>query len=270
MNPDRLHSLLNLLEDEDQHTAGMAMAELLDAPDHLDQVLPELQESGNLVLRRRSHQLQNILNVRRRRTRAGESLARHQPELLDGLLEMHMLWYDEDLEEEIMNLWRKLLEQVAEAKPDTPEGLARFLKHLGLTIGEAEECNPDHHCLGTVIEDLVGADYMVCALARLLAAEAGWLGEVVVTQAWGFCLFERREGVLLVPGRNWRIKPKESARGIEPWSDEIVLRHAAAMLFLEAIRSDSPRYAYTIGTALARGCPGHDFTQLPYPLGERR
>jgi hypothetical protein len=270
VNPERLHSLMSLLEDDDQHTAGLAMAELLAAPEDLDRILPEMQESASSVLRRRAHQLQNILNVRRRRGRAGETFARRQPSLIEGLLELHMLWYDEDLEDEIMNLWHKLLEQVDQAKPETPEAMARFLRRLGLTIGEPEECNPDHHCFGTVVEDLVGADYMVCAVARLLAAEAGWNGEVVATPAWGFCLIDRREGVLLVPGRNWRVKPRESAQGIEPWSDEMVLRLAAAMLFLESVRSDSPRYAFTLGSALARSCPGHDFAQLPYPLGEHR
>lgn len=62
-----LASLLSLLDDEDETVAVNAMAELLNREAELGDALAVLQESDHPLLRRRSHQLQAAITLRRRR-----------------------------------------------------------------------------------------------------------------------------------------------------------------------------------------------------------
>ena len=61
-------SLLSLLDDENEQSASLAMAELLRRDEkQLEPVLRKLQESADPRLRKRIHQLQSTLLLRRRR-----------------------------------------------------------------------------------------------------------------------------------------------------------------------------------------------------------
>ena len=62
-----LASLLSLLDDEDETVAVNAMAELLNREAELGDALAVLQESDHPLVRRRSHQLQAAITLRRRR-----------------------------------------------------------------------------------------------------------------------------------------------------------------------------------------------------------
>ena len=61
-------SLLSLLDDENEQAAALAMAELLRRDEkQLEPVLRKLQETTNPRLRKRIHQLQSTILLRRRR-----------------------------------------------------------------------------------------------------------------------------------------------------------------------------------------------------------
>ena len=70
--------LLDLMDDENEQTASLAMAELLrsDRSELLNRHLCELQESARPGLRRRVHQLQSAIGARTRRSFLAESLRR--------------------------------------------------------------------------------------------------------------------------------------------------------------------------------------------------
>ena len=69
-------NLLSLLDDENEQSACLAMAELLKRDESkLEPVLRKLQESSNLRLRRRIHQLQSTILLRRRRKSFSDNLS---------------------------------------------------------------------------------------------------------------------------------------------------------------------------------------------------
>lgn len=82
MDHDYKH-LLSLLDDENEQSASLAMAELL-ARDQktLEPVLRKLQESSDPRLRRRIHQLQSTITLRRRRKSLTRNLSERSIDLL--------------------------------------------------------------------------------------------------------------------------------------------------------------------------------------------
>ena len=102
---DKIKTLLTLLEDENRNVASQAMAELLRHEEELPQYLNSLQESENLILRKRAHQMQSILSIRRRRKNFAMNLKSNTMGLIEGLTELHLQWYDYDAEETISKQW---------------------------------------------------------------------------------------------------------------------------------------------------------------------
>ena len=85
----KINALLNLLDDENENVAVDAIAELLYLENELGDAPARVQEHGNALARKRIHQLQAALTLRRRRRRFSELLAAREIDLIDGLIEVH-------------------------------------------------------------------------------------------------------------------------------------------------------------------------------------
>ena len=88
--------LVELLDDENEQSASMAMAELLTkGSTALEPVLRDMQKSDNPRIRKRTRQLQHALMARSRRR-----IFMQPPErpisLLTGLIRLHLCWFDND------------------------------------------------------------------------------------------------------------------------------------------------------------------------------
>ena len=70
----KIAALLSLLDDEDENVAVNAMAELLFCEEELGEALAGLQESPDALTRKRAHQLQAAITLRRRRRHFSELL----------------------------------------------------------------------------------------------------------------------------------------------------------------------------------------------------
>ena len=81
-----LESLISLLDDEDETVAVNVMAELLNRESELGELLAELQEGDNPLARRRAHQLQAAITLRRRRRAFAAKLEAQKVDLIDGLV----------------------------------------------------------------------------------------------------------------------------------------------------------------------------------------
>ena len=73
---EKIQSLLELLDSDNEQSAGYIMAELLQSarPDLVNQRLCDLQETPNRKLRKRIHQLQSAIGARYLRYMLGQSL----------------------------------------------------------------------------------------------------------------------------------------------------------------------------------------------------
>ncbi len=259
-----LKHLLRLLDDESEQSASMAMASILekDRGGKLEVVLRRLQETANSRLRRRVHQLQSIMTLRRRRKVLAQRLEGKDMELLEGLIELHLLWYDNDSPEAVRKDWEALLEESKSFRPSNLDRLAYFMRKKGFSCPGKDDIEADYFCLGTILEEYAGSDFALCAIAKLLAA--AWDLKLKITQLSGDFVLVDESGHALHPANDWKIAPVK--RGyVKEWDVQAMLRLVASTLFVCAVSTDSFRYVHTIGSCLARACGSDGLDSLPYP-----
>ena len=200
-NPE-INSLLSLLDDEDESVAVNAMAELLNREAELGEALAELQESSHPLLRRRSHQLQAAITLRRRRREFIRKLQAPRVDLIDGLIDVHLQWYDNDSRPELESLWSDFRQEAARCPLHTLEELAYFMRKSGFTAQPETTLRPENYCIGPILENHTGS-------AALLAAIAGAITPApfrMVRVMGDFALYDG-EGRLLVPAHDWQLCP---------------------------------------------------------------
>jgi len=261
----KIETLIKLLDDENPQTAQAAMAEMLKHENELEEYLAHHQESENVLLRKRIHQLQAIITVRRRRRNFAKIVKDRSLSLIQGLIEVHLQWYDNDSERSIMSLWDELLATAQRYNPSTLEKLAYFMRKCGFTLSPKDELQADYFCLGPVLEELVGADFMLCSIAREIAASRGL--EVRIIRLLGEFALVDGEGKILTPKNGWQLiqQTQTQTQGWDFWDNEKILKLASSMLFLFAVSSDSFRYVTTIGESLIQLAGDDDIDFLPYP-----
>lgn len=259
-------SLLTLMDDESDQAASQAMAELLRRDEKkLEPVLRKLQESANPRLRKRIHQLQSAIFLRRRRKVFTDRLSRPDINLLEGLFQIHLLWFDNDSPQSLRKQWKSLLTEAERFAPDTLESLGMFMRKMNFHCSHADDLEPDHLCIGTVLDEAPGADFILCSIAALLANQFGLVLRITQSAETDFILIDRHENVL-IPSQDWNYVPcDEKKYSFQIWTSSMLLRYAAALLFTGAVSGDSFRYIYTIGSCLAGSADTR--LLLPYPYG---
>ena len=262
-HPDTdIDSLLNLLDDEDEAVAVYAMGELLDREQQLGDVLGWLQELPNALLRKRVHQLQAAITLRNRRRRFRTMLAQPDFQLKQGLIEVHLQWFDNDSRPELEKRWTMFYASAGNGVPlDSLEGLSGWMRKCGMTALPESVTLPENYCIGTVLDNRQGAASLLCAMGYLLLDDPG----VQIVRVWGEFALLDGAGRLLLPLHDWRIEEAGAAADYEQWDGRSLVKFASHMLFSHAVSSDSFRYIQTIGQALS-GVPDGTLPEtLPYP-----
>ena len=161
----------------------------------------------------------------------------------------------------------KLVEESGKYHPETLEQLAYFMRKHSFVCSHRDEMESEFLCLGTILDENTGADFMLCAIACLLAAR--WGLRVFITQSaeTDFILVDEF-GNILVPVNDWDYIPFDGKQyAFEFWNTQMLLRYATALLFTCATNSDSFRYVYTIGSCLSGDVSSDNLDFLPYPYG---
>lgn len=259
----KIKHLVALLDDENSQVAGTAMVELLKHKDELKEVLAGLQESDHVLLRKRVHQLQAILAFRERRRDFARQLKNGKLRLIDGLVGIHMLWYDNDNPHQIEQLWLDLCNKAEQYSVSSIDRLAYFMRKCAFESIEDSDLGADNFCLGAVLEELCGADFMLCSIARELAAKSGL--ELKIVQLLNHFTLMDRDGRILSPRNHWQLSSKAKMASFKIWDDSMLIKLALSMLFLLAVSSDSFRYIKTIGDCMALLGDKEQLDFLPYP-----
>ena len=264
--PD-LRRLASLLDDEDESVAVNAMAELLLRENELGTLPAELQEHPDPLMRRRAHQLQAAITYRRRRREFAAMLRAPKVDFIAGLIALHMQWFDNDSRPALEEMFQSFLEVAANNGIRNIEDLAGFMLRSGFCVPSAGELTvPENYCIGTILEDRIGSDIMLCVIALLVGAEAGL--ELGLVRVMGQFAVINVAGVMIVPGNNWQSERAGKLRKGDFWNDpKAVLKYASLMLFLYAVGSDSFRYIHTIGHSLVGLDDRTELDFLPYPYG---
>lgn len=261
LNPNLEH-LISLLDDEDEHVAVTAMAELLNRERELGSVLAELQESDDALTRRRAHQLQAAITLRRRRREFATKLDAPNVDLIDGLIDVHLQWYDNDSRPELIRIWEKFRAQAQRFPQRTLENLSYFMRKSGFSATEETTLRPEYYCIGSVLENRIGAGSLLVGLLLEIADASFKIKPVRVMGE--FALLDE-QGRLLLPTRNFQVCATPGIDHCDFWNRRMLLRVASTSLFSAAVNSDSFRYILTIAQALS-GTEGEESLEyMPYP-----
>lgn len=254
--------LLQLLDEPNQQAASLIMAELLEYENEIEAELSRLQESGDDLIRRRVHQLESIMYLRKRRREFADRLRNHQISMLDGLVEIHLQWYDNDSPEMLNQQWNKLIEN-SDKNTGNIENVAYFMRKAGFSVPPPNDLQPDYYCFGIVLEEFVGADAILCAIAQQVAKQWGQDLQIIqLIENFGLIDENRR---VLTPRDGWRVHAPMKKAHYNIWDASRILKYAASMLFLCAVSTDSFRYVNTIGSCLAKVCDEDSLDFLPFP-----
>lgn len=267
---NKLKHLFKLLDDENQQTASLAMAQLLNYEDRISPALRKLQESGNDRLRKRIHQIQSIITLRRRRKSLSMNLKNKHANLIKALIELHLQWYDNDAEEIIFQYWTELKDNALKNNISTIEKLGLFMQKSGFNAVNKDDVEADYYCIGIVFEDLMGSDFILCSIAREIAAASGL--ELKIIQLIGDFGLMNQQGQILLPKNGWRIisDMKIKKEHYKEWNASMILNFASSLLFMCAVSMNSFRYINTLGTCMAKSNGKENISFLPYPYNTKK
>jgi len=265
---NKLNSLISLLDDSNIEIVQEAMAELLKHEVEINKYLAEHQESTNPELRKRIHQLQAIMIMRKRRESFAKLLNSKNLKLIDGLIAVHLQWYDNDSERFLNELWERFFKASKRFAPKNISEIAYFMRKCGFEVTSIDELQADSFCLGPVLDDLVGADFILCALAAQLAEKWGF--ELDIVRIMNNFLLIDKQGKALSPANSWQLLADVDSQKCEFWSKKQILEFASTMLFSFSVSSNSFRYIHTIGHSLAKVLHEEKIDFLPYPYGAKK
>lgn len=258
-----LRCLLSLLDDPDERAIQPVMTELLAHEDELDpDIIAEYLEQGNPLMEKRIDQL--ISTINRRQDRRDFLLRTEDPEVdfFELLIDLHMLWFDTDLREDVQQTVDKFLESARANTFSSLEDIADWMTASGLSAEQDTTLTPELYCIGNVLNSGRGAASLLTAIACLLFPENSGMQMGKVLNDFAICDLN---GDILIPARTWQIFPAEELPVFTPWDARKIAHLASANLFSAAVNSDSLRYVFTLAQAVTGLDDDSILQALPYP-----
>ena len=262
LSPELLR-LGELLDDPDEDMAVNVLAQLLAREEELGELPAMLQESPDPRVRRRAHLLQNALAMRQRRRRICAMLndPAAKDEFFPALIELHLLWYDKDRQDDLRRQVGDFLESAGKSPWGSLADAEMFMRQHCFLPDNESTIRPENYCIGTILEQHCGSGGVLLAMISELLGRDEFplvrvLGEFAVTD---------RSGALLMGGGNWRLIPPSGAEA-ERWDSQMMLRYIGMTLLSCAVNSDSYRYVMSITEAMTGDESEHVFDGFPYPF----
>lgn len=261
ISPDLLY-IASMLDDADENVGVNLLAQLVNRADELGELPALLQESSDPVVRRRAHQLQSALAMRKRRDSFYARINSDAPDALRALEELHLLWFDRDNALELHSATADFCEEFRNAGCGDLESIEFFMRRKNILPAAESTIQPENFCIGTVLDRRTGATSLLLALAVFLAGKPELKLVRVLDE---FAVYDGR-GQLLLGSGSWRLCRAPEAQSMEFWSLRMILKYLAGMLLSCAVNSDSYRYVMSIAQALNGDKSEHVFDGFPYPF----
>ncbi|MCF7791536.1 MAG: hypothetical protein K9M56_06020 [Victivallales bacterium] len=250
---ERIPALITLLEDEDSSVSSAAMKEMLrlSSMERISNVIKKMQDSTNPKLRQRAHQLQSIIKIRAVRTRLSSRLINpKRKDLLSGLIELHLLWYDRDNEENLKNQVNSFIAKARISGLETFKDIAVFFKKNDFITAKNSELEPDSYCIGSVLDTKIGTDILLCSIIALIA-ESIKIEYSIIAFDNKFFIYDNKN--CYIDPMTWKTKTvtnKKKINNSKRFYPDSVFRFIIYQLLVCSICTASYRYVYTIGNCL--------------------
>ncbi len=253
--------LISLLDDEDEAIAVSAMAELLYRDRELGSLPGELQESDNPLVRRRIHQLEAALTLRRRRRDFLTKLSASRLDFIDLLIDIHLQWFDNDSRLDLQRQYAGFQADFGKSVIGSLNDLAYVMQKFGFSAETETTLKPENYCIGSILSDKIGSGAVLCGICL---AALGSPRNLRIVRAWGnFAISDGEQ--LMIPVDHWQVRGLPPLREVEFFEERALLKYASVTLFSCAVNSDSFRYVLTILQALTGRDDDSPLGCMPYP-----
>ena len=259
-------ALINLLQDDNQRIASMAMEQLLKHETMLDETIAEYQESEDPRLRQRLHQLSSILARRRYQRDLVAALRDKSITLWQGICRLNQLYDPNCSQSQITDMVNSLAEESDRALSNSSR-LASFMKEADFTVPLHIPLDIDVYLIESVLDFRMGSSAVLCALAQNLAWMNGNLSTNIVLYEARFCLTDNSHH-LIDPAAWWRVSKLEDTKDIHPCSRQDVWLGILSQMFLIAV-TDGNLYDTHYLSKLLTELNGDPLSSLPHPLGDK-
>ncbi len=270
MKPDidksRIEALVNLLQDDNLKVASLAMEQILNLGSYAQQIVDEYTNSSNARLRRRIHQLNEVLNRRNSRQRFLEALNNEKIGLWEGILEINKVHNPDFTASAISDEISTIVNNMALQKKDPSIAeIADFMREQGFTVPEEDILDTELYLPDCVVSFKYGAAVLLCALTYEVGSHVNWQPSIALHEG-RFCLTD--EGNLVLdPADNWSVKRSSKGDALNRCGKREVWLGILSQLFLVSMMEGDLHEVYNWGNILA-ALEGKSIERFPYPLGE--
>lgn len=260
----QLDSLIKLLNDEDD-IARIAMVQMIiHYSSELSEVLRQLQECDNVLLRKRSHQLQSLLIFKKRRADLFRIFHRHHDRfyMSDALIEMHLLWYEKDSASELADYYREFLRDFPDTENVSLEDLCIFFKSNRFNAVQDNTADCNLYLLGPVLDNCCATAGFAAALAIAVTEDLGLdLDLTIILFEHKFYLLDRKRSRIADIIGHWAVRDLDFSN-YKTFDRTQIMRYIGSMCFANAVHDDAFRYVRILGELLSHDC---ETDSLPYP-----
>jgi hypothetical protein len=250
MKGNKIQTLIRLLDDKDIISSGIAMAEILKSR-NANKIIEYLQKINNPRLKKKAEKMNQIMSLRHTRLSLSKKISEKDPNIFQGLIELHLQWFDEDKKDDILDDWEKFKLKASEWDSNTIENLGEMMIYLEMESVDFEELAPEDYCIGEIVSTRLGTDFLLCAIAQILAENNGWNPSIISTDA-GFCIYDEKRKLGLFPMKNWSCAQCFIPENIQRWSNGMILNLATRCMLLCAITAGNIRNSTLVGLCLSK------------------
>ncbi len=257
-----IDALINLLEDDDKQVSTLAMEQLLTLDQGLDEIVADLQESQNPILRNRIHQLGNILSIRRSRGKFIDDVKRSMLNLWDGVVKINFQYNVKMNIFEVENMMSELKRELP-ARLSTTKMINFMRRHNFIFTGD-DQLDAELYLIEDVLIQRIGAPILLAVIAHELGNHGGWYSNIVIYRG-RHCLMDANDHII-EPSEEWKVTRKVRDPRPHICHKDDVWMAILSQLFLSAILEGRLQAIHRVGAILAK-LSGGNIRFLPFPLG---
>ena len=260
---NNISALMNLLEDEDQQIATMAMEQLLQLGDEILPALRQEQESKNPLMRNRVHQLEAILmkkmdlNSFIKRIEAGEI------HLWEDLFVINRLHFPEMTASDLEDVMDELHDECSQ-RSFSSHSFCHYMKKKNFRVPTHDILDSSINMIGSTLLNGEGTSLILCVIAKYLGQRFDWDCTIILHKGH-HCLIDG-DNCLIDPMKGWSYKMMKEGMKAHACSDQNILLTVISNLYLAALTDGHMRILHDLAQIMA--VLSHmDIKEFPYPLG---
>ena len=263
---NKISALINLLDDDDQQIATVAMEKLLQFG---VEILPELrlvQEAQNPVLRSRIHQLEAILMRKMDLTSFIKRIEAGKIHLWEDLFVLNRIHFPDMTAGDLEDVMDELHDECSQ-KTFSSHLLCTYMKKKNFRVPSTDMLDSAIHMIGSTLLNGEGSSLILCVIAKYLGKRFNWEATIILHKGH-HCLIDK-DNCIIDPQQKWSYRPLKEGIKAHACSDRNILLTLISNLYLDALTEGHMRILHDLAQVMAV-LSQMDIQEFPYPIGDNQ